>query len=59
MTQAGIEHFMWFTIAWVMVLVVILAIINTIWKNIGCIFIGAVIILVSMVFYLISGHHFF
>ena len=54
--MAGIEHFMWFTITWVMILVVILAVINTIWKNIGCIFVGAVILIVSIIMYLALGN---
>lgn len=54
----GIENFMWFTITWVMILVVILAIINTVWKNIGCIFVGAVILIVSLIMFLATGHHF-
>jgi hypothetical protein len=52
------ENFIAFTFLWVVALAIVLSILNTIWKNIGCIFIGAVVCLISAIMFLSLGLHF-
>ena len=50
--------FIVFTMYWVFLLIIVIAILNAIWKNIGCIFIGVMILLVSLIMFKSFGMHF-
>lgn len=50
--------FMMLTIYLVLAIMVVIAIANTVWKNIGCIFIGGCLLMVSLILFKALGMHF-
>jgi hypothetical protein len=52
------EDFIAFTVLWVFGLAIVLSILKAIWVNIGCIFIGVVVLLISAIMFFSLGLHF-
>jgi len=49
------ENFIEFTVFWVFGLAIVLSILKMIWQNIGCIFIGVVVLIISAIMYFSLG----